>query len=182
MALRDRFRDLSAQAQTDVLALFDRWQAGGLTESEFISAAAAVIARADARAARTADRAMAIQLSRLLRRRVEPEPTDVGDQRRRLRESVTTLLADRPEVATTAVLLVASQRKRLGRLARSEPLSVGQTAVQRSLERERLGWVRMTGPDPCPLCEGWDDGEVRPAAVTMATHTNCSCVQSPARL
>lgn len=182
MALRDRFRDLSAAAQRDVLALFDRHQAGGLSESEFIAAAAAVIARADGRAARTADRAMAVQLTRLLRRRVDPEPTLIDDQQPRLRGSVSTLLAERPEIATTAALLAASQRARLGRLARSEPLSVGQTAVQKNLQRAQTGWVRATGPDPCPLCQRWDDGEVRPASVPMAHHTNCSCVQRPAQL
>lgn len=182
MALRDRFRDLSAAAQRDVLALFDRHQAGGLSEAEFVAAAAAVVARADGHAARTADRAMAIQLSRLLRRRVEPEPTLIKDQQPRLRDSLSTLLAERPEVATTAALLADSQRARLGRLARSEPLSVGQTAVQKNLQRAETGWVRVVGPDPCPLCEEWDDGEVRPASVEMAHHPNCSCVQQPARL
>lgn len=182
MALRDRFRQLSAQAQRDVWDLFDRWQAGGLSEAEFVAAAAAVIARADGRAARLADRAMAVQLSRLLGRRIPPDPTDLKDQRPRLTESVTTLLAERPEIATTAAALAVSQRERLGRLARSEPLSVGQHAVQKNLEREQVGWVRRTGPDPCPLCIEWDDGEVRPATVRMAHHPNCSCVQSPARL
>lgn len=182
MALRDRFRDLSASAQRDVLSLFDRHQAGGLTESEFTAAAAAVIARADGHAARTADRAMAVQLSRLLQRRVEPEPTLIKDQQPRLRESLSTLLSARPEVAVTAALLVESQRDRLGRLARSEPLSVGQTAVQKNLQRSEVGWVRATGPDPCPLCQEWDDGEVRPSSVPMAHHPNCSCVQRPARL
>lgn len=182
MALRDRFRDLSAAAQRDVLSLFDRHQAGGLSEAEFIAAAAAVIARADNTAARTADRAMAIQLSRLWRRRIAPEPTLVADQQPRLRNSLSTLLAERPEVATTGALLAASQRARLGRLARSEPLSVGQTAVQKNLQRSSTGWVRRTGPDPCPVCIEWDDGVVRPSEVPMAHHANCSCVQQPARL
>ena len=182
MALRDRLRDLSAQAQRDVWSLFDRWQGGGITEAEFIAAAAAAIARADSRAAQTADRAMAIQLSRALRRPVDPEPTDLGEQQPRLRDSVTTLLSERPEIATTAALLAASQRARLGRLARSEPLSVGQTAVQTNLRRTGAGWVRATGADPCPLCQDWDDGVVRPADVPMAHHPNCSCVQRPARL
>lgn len=181
MALRDRLRELSAAAQRDVVDLFDRWQAGGLTESEFVASAAAVIAQADGRAVRVADRAMAVQLSRLLRRRVRPQPTELKDQRPRLRESVKTLLDERPKTVASTAELVASQRSRLGRLARSEPLSTGQTAVQKNLEREQVGWIRAVGPDPCPLCEEWDDGEVRPASVRMAHHPNCSCVQQPAR-
>lgn len=182
MSLRDRLRDLSDTSQTQVLALFDRWQGGGLTEREFIAAVAAVIARADGRAVLLADRSMAIQLSRLLRRPIDPQPSDFADQRPRLHNSVETLLAERPDIATTAALLSLSQRKRLSRLARAEPLQVGQTAVQANLERAELGWVRVVGPNACPLCQEWDDGEVRPASVSMAHHPGCSCVQQPARL
>lgn len=182
MALRDRLRDLSSEAQSDVFALFDRYEGGGLTREQFVAAVAAVIARADGRAVRVADRAAAIQMSRLLRAQVAPEPTELEDQRPRLRDAVTTLLDERPEVATSAALLAVSQRKRLGRLARAEPLQRGQEAVQANLERREVGWVRATGPDPCPLCQEWDDGEVRPASVPMPHHTGCSCVQRPARL
>jgi hypothetical protein len=95
---------------------------------------------------------------------------------------VTTVLDDRPEIATTAALLVASQRKRLGRLARSEPLRRGQEALQRNYAARGMGWVRAVGPDACPLCQEWDDGEVRPSSVPMPHHTGCSCVQVPAPL
>ena len=182
MSLRSSLRDLSAQAQDRVLGLFERYQGGGITRSEFIAAASAVIAQANGRAIRTADRAAAIQLSRLLRTEVPPEPTDLGDQRSRLRDALGTLLDEQPEIATTAALLAESQRRRLGRLARAEPLSVGQTALQRNLQRRDMGWVRVTGPDPCPLCIEWDDGQVRPASVSMPHHVGCSCVQQPARL
>lgn len=183
MALRDVLRRISAQAEGEILGLFDRWQGGGLSESEFVAAAAAVIARANRRAMTNADRAMAIQLSRLLGRDVPPTPTDsIVEQAPRLRDGIRTLLSDRPEIATTAALLVESQRRRMGRMARSEPLMRGQEAVQETLKRERVGWRRAVGGDPCPLCEELDDGEVRPADVDMARHPNCSCVQEPARL
>lgn len=182
MALRDRFRQLSADTQRQVERLFDRWQGGGLTEPEFVAAVAGVIAKSNQRAVQTADRSMAVQIARTLGRDVPPEPTDMDDPRPRLRDAVTTLLQERPEIATTAALLVESQRLRLGRLARSEPLQRGQEAVQGHLKAHRLGWERATGPDPCPLCITWDDGRVRPSTVDMPTHPNCSCVQRAARL
>lgn len=180
MAFRDALRRIAGASQTEVLGLFDRFQEGGISEGEFTAATAAVIARADGRAVRVADRAMAIQLSRLLRRDIPPEPTVIDNPAPRLRDSVRTLLADHPEIATTAVLLADSQRKRLARLARSEPLTRGQEAIQTNLKRNRVGWVRSTGPDPCPFCTDLDDGVVRSADVDMAAHAGCSCVQQPA--
>ena len=182
MALRDRLRDLAGDAESDVVGLFDRWQGGGLTETEFVRAAAAAIARANARAIRTADRAAAIQLSRLLRREVEPLADDVDDPRDRLTDSVSTVLAEDPDIAETPQELAESRRRRLGRLARNEPLERGSEAFAAALVASRVGWTRATGPDACPLCETWDDGQVRPAYVSMPRHPNCSCVRRPARL
>lgn len=182
MSLRSRLRDLSDESQTAVLDLFDRWQAGGLTEAQFTAAVAAVIARANGRAIRTADRAAAIQLSRLFRRQVRPSADELPDMRSRISDGVTTLLAERPQIATTAALLAVSQRQRLARLARNEPLQRGQEKVQEMFGRHDAGWTRAVGGDACPLCQRWDDGEVRPASIPMPRHTGCSCVQVPARL
>jgi hypothetical protein len=182
MALRDVLRDLSAQTQSTVLSLFERFEGGGFTRDEFVAAAAAVIAQADGRAVRAADRSVAIQLSLLSREQIDTEPSGLEDQRPRLREALNTILDERPEIATSAALLAASQRKRLERIARSEPLRRGQEAVQKSLQRNGFGWVRAVGPNACPLCQEWDDGEVRSADVPMPHHTGCSCVQVPVRL
>lgn len=182
MSLRERMRDLAASTEREVLGLFDRWQQGEITEREFVSATAAAIARADGRAVRTADRAAAVQLSRMFRREVPPSGETIEDPRPRLRDAVTTLLSEQPEVATTAALLAASQRRRLGRLARNEPLQRAQEKMQDMFARNEAGWTRGTGPDACPLCDEWDDGQVRPATVDMPRHANCSCVQRPARL
>jgi hypothetical protein len=182
VALRDVLRGFAAETETEVLRLFDRWQGGGITEEQFVAATAAVIARANGRAITVAERSAAIQLSRLFRRQVAPSAEQVQDPRERLSESVTTLLAEVPDSATTPALLVASQRGRLARLARNEPLQRGVERLQVAFQRSGAGWIRSTGPDPCPLCDAWDDGDVRPASVTMPRHTNCSCVQSPARL
>lgn len=182
MALRDVLVRLSGEAQRNVERLFDRWRGGGLSEQEFITAVAAVIARADQRATTVADRAAALQLSKLLSRQVNAVPTDLADQQSRLRQSLRTLLDERPDVAPEGAALAESQRRRLGRLARAEPLQRGQEAVQGHLRREGAGWTRALGADPCPLCEEWADGQVRPAEINMPRHPNCSCVQRAARL
>lgn len=182
MALRDRLRDVAGETQRAVDQLFARWQGGGLSRDEFVAGVAAAIARANQRATTVADRAMAVQLARTLGRDIEPQPTELPELQPRLRKSVASVLDENPEVATTAAVLAESQRKRLGRLARSEPLGYAQRSIQGHLDREGAGWERATGPDPCPLCTELDDGVVRPASVDMARHPNCSCVQRPARL
>jgi hypothetical protein len=181
MSYRDRLRSVAATSQRQVLDLFDRWQSGGMSRDEFVAAASAVIAQANGRAITLSDRAAAVQLTRLLRETPEPFVADVPDPRERLRDGLTTLLDERPEVAVTAAALVESQRRRLTRLARNEPLERGQERFQNMLRVNDVGWVRSTGPDPCPLCDEWDDGKVRSADSRMARHTGCSCVQTPAR-
>ena len=182
MSFRDRLRDLAADTERDVLRLFDRWQGGGLSETEFVAAVAAVIARANGRATATSDRAAAIQLSRLLRREVDPLGQDIDDPRGRLTDGVRTLLDEDPDIAETPQELADSRRRRLSRLARNEPLQAATAATAAAFASRQVGWRRGIGPDACPLCETWDDGQVRPASVSMPRHTNCSCVQVPARL
>ena len=182
MSFRDRLRDLAADTERDVLRLFDRWRGGGLSEAEFIAAVAAAIARANGRATATADRAAAVQLSRMLRREVEPLGQEVDDPRDHVADGVRTLLDEDPEIAETPQELAESRRRRLARLARNEPLQAATAATAAAFAARRVGWRRGVGPDACPLCQTWDDGQVRPASVSMPRHTNCSCVQVPARL
>ena len=182
MSFRDRLRDLAADVERDVLRLFDRWQAGGISEDEFVAAVAAAIARGNGRAVATADRAAAVQLSRLLRREVEPLAQELDDPRDRLADGVRTLLDEDPDIAETPQELAESRRRRLARLARNEPLQAATAATGAAFAARQVGWRRGIGPDACPLCETWDDGRVRPAQVSMPRHPNCSCVQIPARL
>lgn len=182
MSFRGRIRELASGTEREVVDLFDRWQAGGMSEAEFVAAAAAVIARANGRTTRAADRAAAIQMSRLLRRRVSPLGLSTEDARDHVRKGIRTLLDEDPDVAETPEQLTESRRKRLSRLARNEPLQAAAAATGAALGARALGWTRGIGPDACPLCEEWDDGEVRPAEVRMPRHTGCSCVQIPARL
>lgn len=185
MSFRDRLRDIAGEAESEVLRLFDRYDGGGLTRSEFERSVAAALAQANGRSVELADRAAAVQLTRLFNREVEPEGVDrdLDRDRERLTESVADLLDAEPEVvAAGAVGLAASQRKRLARLARNEPLQRGQETVQRRFQRREVGWTRRVGADACPLCNDWDDGRVRPASIDMPRHVNCSCVQAPQRL
>ena len=179
MSFRNRIRGLAADTQREVVNLFNSWQRGDLSEAQFVAAVATVVARANGRGVRLADRSAALQMARQLRREVDPVAEPVPDDRPKLREAVTTLLAERPEIATTSALLAASQRDRLARLARSEPLRNAQRRFQKNLEAQQMGWTRAIGPDACPLCRKWDDGQVRPASVPMPHHTGCSCTQVP---
>lgn len=183
MAVRDRLIGLSAETERTITGLHDAYLAGDLSESRFIEAAAGAIARGERRAVVTADRAAAVQLTRLLGRRVAPVGDDRPESERkpnRLRDAVGAVLAARPDSASGDALS-GSQRTRLGRLARAEIKRAGQRTLGRRLRSSGVGWTRATGDDPCPLCTEWADGVVRPASVEMATHPDCSCVQRPSR-
>lgn len=183
MTVRDRLRAVAGGSQRDVLSLYDRWLRGGLSERQFVTAAAQVIANADQTANRIGSVAAAVQLTALLERQVDVNRRDLDDQTPRLTDAVGSVLAARPE-SVDDDQLPQSRRERLTRIARAEPLYAGQSAFAAALVAApvAVGWRRATGPDPCPLCTRLADGVVRPSSVRMATHTGCSCVQVPARL
>lgn len=176
MSYRGAMRQLAQETDTDVQRLYaDR----GPQATALI---AAVIARANTRAFTLADIALAAQLSMILRRPVPPAGVtrDVERHQRdvlRLVNSVGTLLAAKPE---TVADLAESRVVRLSRLARAEPLAASQAGRQEAMADQQVqGWRRVTGPNACPLCREWDDGQVRPTSIRMAHHTGCSCVQEP---
>lgn len=180
MNLRDLILGLSAAAEAEVLALWARYQGGELPEDVFVMAAAAVIDRANARAAVAADVAIAGAVGAQLGRRVLPVGLAVATDQRRLRDAVTTVLRDEIVTATSPEELAASRSARLGRLARAEPAGSAQDAAVTAMRRHPVaGWTRGVSGKACPVCRRWADGKVRPATVRMLRHPGCSCVPQP---
>ncbi len=178
MTVRETLAGLAGRTEREVLALWDRQRVGTITRYQFVLLAAAVIARANHRAVTVADTALALQLSRMLRKPVAPLGLVTLDDQGRLRKAVGTVLTADVDLGGEA--LVASQAARLGRLARAEPLDAGQDAIQTAMQNHKVkGWVRVTDANACPICEEWADGVERPASVRMARHTVCGCAQQP---
>jgi hypothetical protein len=98
----------------------------------------------------------------------------------RIAANLDSVLAERPDIASTDELLAESRKVRLSALARSEPLLTVAATVQVGMVRHGArGWVRMTDADPCKLCVGWSDGRVRATSVRMARHNGCACMAAP---
>lgn len=88
----------------------------------------------------------------------------------RLRAAVATVLGDAEPAADTPT--------RLERLARSEVLETGQTAVAEVIARtpEITGWRRQLDADPCDRCIRWaEDGRVFPKEHVFKRHFGCNC-------
>lgn len=181
MALTDVVARLLATSETAVLALWERHLAGEFGEDEFVTLAAAEIARHDARATTAGDLAVAVAVTAQLGRGVAPVGLPIVDHQSRLRDAVRTVLRADVDYPATAVEAAMSRASRLGRLARAEPASAAQSAVQVAMERQPMvrGWRRKTDSSPCALCRKWADGKVRPTGMRMNRHTGCSCVQQP---
>jgi hypothetical protein len=170
---------LAADTEAKILRLWERHRAGMLTRDGFITAAAAVIARADQSAVRAADLAVAAAILRAVGETVGPVGVTTDATQEKFRRAIRTVLDD-PIEADDPEQVNESVQARLGRLARAEPLAAGQAALTQAMSAQGVdGWVRVTGPDPCPLCQSWADGVVRSPTVAMLNHVGCACVAQP---
>lgn len=180
-AYRDRIAGLTGALEQEVLGLWNRRDR--ITEEQFVAAAAAAIARANARATTLADIALAAAIAQQLGRAPAPLgllPEEQHVDQVRLRNAVGAVLAADIATASTAEDLDRSRALRLARIARDEPAGTASAAMTRAMQERRVpGWTRVLSANACPLCQSLADGEVRPPTVQMARHTSCSCVQQP---
>jgi hypothetical protein len=151
----------------------------------FLAAGAAVVARAASRATAAADLSLAAAVtpagSPPLPLGLLPDPGVAVRARKGLATLLDTLPGDPPDDGEQAAARREPITARAVRLARAESLDAGRKAYREGMTRRGVpGWVRVTGPDPCPLCAGLAArAEVLPADHRMATHVGCSCVQRP---
>jgi hypothetical protein len=175
-ALHDAITRLSGTTETRLLALYERFAAGQLTATEFMSGAVAIVGKANATAYGLADTSLAAALEVASGR---PTPAlgiapPEGDAER-LAKGVATLVA--AESSPVEELL-----GRIARFGRSEPVSAMQDAYVRAMGlREVPGYTRTLSPGACQLCQ-WlrKDGHVYPADQYFHRHEGCSCTPKPA--
>lgn len=168
-AYRLRLLSIRAQAETAVA----RTLAAGLDNATRVEAAAAAVALAQTQAVGTADTFLA-DLYAVDRGTSRPPlglDPDAYRNPGKLRDAYATILARPREEWFTAARLVAQ----------SEPMWAARTALRDAMvgQGDVAGWTRMTDAEPCPMCRGLADGEVRPPHVDMKQHPGCSCVQQP---
>lgn len=153
----------------------------------FLGVGAAVVARAASRATAAADLSLATVLAEPGRPPVPLGLLPADDVATHARSGLVTLLDTLPgdPLADDDGAAAAERRQpitaRAVRLARNESLTAGADAYTEGMTLRAVpGWVRVTGPTPCPLCAGLAAGdEVLPPQARMARHVGCSCVQRP---
>lgn len=173
--------NLTAQSEAAVLALWKRLAADQLTEEQFVTLAAAEVARSNARAVSLADLAVAMSVTVQTGRATAPVGLPIIDHQARLRAALRTVLRDDIASVESAREKAESIAARLGRLARAEPARVAQSAMHQAMGRHPSvgGWVRGLSAKPCGLCRQWADGVVRSNNISMNRHAGCSCVPQP---
>lgn len=172
---------LAGNSETAVLTLWDRHESGNLTEDQFVTLAAAEIARRDALAVALADMAVAMSVTVQTGRPTSPAGLPVIDHQARLREAIRKVIHQDIAYVQSTRDQLESIAARLGRLARAEPARVAQSAMHQAMDRHPSvgGWVRGLSAKPCGLCRSWADGVVRSNNIPMNRHPACSCVPQP---
>ncbi|MFC5337527.1 hypothetical protein [Leucobacter denitrificans] len=173
MSYHGTLERLTDDVQAKVLATFEAWQAGELTQDQFVQLAAAQVAQGNARAVTLADLALATELSVTLGT-VQPTVGVVApDDQDRLRDGLLTLALAAGTVDVTA---------RLARFAFAEPAAAAQRGWNDAMRESGvvIGWVRRLDPGACELCASWArGGYMFPKDLTMIHHPGCRCTPQP---
>lgn len=173
MTYRDLVQSLGAATESKVMAAHAAFLKSTLTEPEFISLVASIIAKANGRAVALADLSLAATLTLQLR---TPVPTlgllsPIGDSDRLSKGLGTILATDRLDTAM-----------QLGRLANSEPRTQAARSYSEGMAKSEQveGWTRGLSGSACQLCRWWArDGRVWPKDHPLKTHKGCSCTANP---
>ena len=181
MSASSAIDSLASASEAAVLALWARADSGALTDDQFVTLAAAEVARRNARAVGLADAAVAMAVTARTGVPAAPVGLPIIDHQTRLRASIRKVLAEDIVFVESAREKYESIAGRLGRLARAEPARVAQSSMQQAMKQHPpvSGWVRGLSAKPCPLCRSWADGKTRSADIPMNRHAGCSCVPQP---
>ena len=148
-----------------VLAAFESWQAGRITEGEFVAVVAAFLTAADSRATALADTALAAFLSAATGRPVAALGTVPPD------------LDHRPRIGELVAAGAAGEQWRS--YGRGSALARAQDAYSEAMTARQVpGWTRQVNQGACALCRDLA-GTVLPGDVPMYHHKGCGCVQRP---
>lgn len=175
MTYRDTLTRLSSATEQAAVDLYERWEAGEITDTEFDALLAALVAGANGRATALADLSLAASITVALRRPVAPlgllPPASDPDRLRRASATLRAALVDTPNPAA-----------RVARLGRAEPLTAATTASSTGIDASPhvAGWTRGLSGKACQLCRWWArDGRVFRADQSMPVHKGCTCTQIP---
>lgn len=173
MSYHGTLNRLTEDVQAKVLAVFEAWQEGRLTEDQFVQLAAAYVAQGNVRAVALADLSLATELSVELGVAQPAIGVAAKDNISEVRSELSGLLLT---VAAGLVVerlstFVSAQQARAAYEARQEALNGHEVVV---------GWERRTNPGACELCQDWAKGNrTFSLSVEMLHHKGCRCTQKP---
>ena len=184
---------LADSSDARVQALHAQYLRGALTLDQLVEAASAVLAASNSAGRTLAASLLAVQVARGTRQRFGLfRPTRPQGERDRLRDSLRQVVEEVPDFvaavedeAQREAALQESQRARLTRISRDEPLEASVSAMDEGVTHYGKagavrGWFRRLDADPCPTCRKWAaEGRVYRASDKIFRHAQCGCVPEP---
>ncbi len=172
---RDSLVELAAATEAQLLAAYESWRDGLLTDAEFVAVVAAFVAAGNSRATALADLSLAATLSVALGTVVAPLGLlPAAGTVDRLTRAATTLLDVLPGTPDPPA--------RVARLGRAEPLQAAGSAYSEGMAASPhvVGYRRNLTGTACELCT-WlrKGGYVYPADKPMYQHPGCTCTPEP---
>lgn len=174
MTFRTELVELGERAERSVLGVYRRYLDGTITEGMAVELLATLVQKFNLQAATLADVSLA---ATLMAETAAPVPVTAAApvvELERLAKAAGTVLtvAEASEVPEAIV----------GRLARAETFTAGQTAYSDGIASSKAtkGWTRGISPQCCQLCRWWwREGRVWPKDHPMPTHKGCTCSPIP---
>ncbi|CCH75084.1 conserved hypothetical protein [Nostocoides australiense Ben110] len=172
-AVEELLEQLSLAQQRRVLELWDRVEAGTITEEEFaiLAANAVLVGNVAGYLIGAAVVRAVVEKATRLPEIVLPVPSARHLDSERISTALGTILASDLDT-----------RMQLARLADNEPKAAAADGSADVIAGSRhvTGWTRNTNGEACQLCSWWArGGKVWPADHTMPRHPGCSCTQDP---
>lgn len=173
MTIHDAVGKLKDQAQEQTLGLWERWEAGDITEAQFRALATTALVQQAARGTALADVALAASLTKLTRA-VAVTTGDTEDHTDAATEAVDDTLASDPYRKDPAGAVAV--------MGGSFAAGAMQDAYSKGMREQGVTfWTRVPNPGACELCVELSD-TVLPASVDMYHHKGCGCVAQPVEM
>lgn len=163
-AVVNRIRE---DTQRKVMAAWSLYGKGYIDRAQFLQLAEGILGLGGESAARAADLAVSVELSRLNGRLEATAGVSAERKRTTYLDSLRTVLDGDGDIVM-----------KLERLSLNAPLEAAQAAYSDAVAMsDATGWVRQMDADPCQLCRWWwREGAVWPIDKSMPTHSGCECV------
>lgn len=174
MSYFEKLSQLAETTEGKALVILELYRDGKISKTEATATMAAMVSKANLRAAALADYSLAATITLTTG---TPTPA-VGVKIR----SNSTIAARAIKKILETPTDSADMAMRIGRFARSEPLGAAVRASDIAIvsQPQVVGWVRLMDPDPCEMCRWWwREGRVWPKNHRMPYHKGCQCQKQP---